>query len=394
MGNEQTMNHRAFFFLVILPCCLIGAVVPSQLCFAQEAPESPESPLIAAVNVVLDCSGSMGLKDVPSSNEENVRRGDVCRRVVGEALDSLKGSKVGVGLVLFGHRSYWKLSDDGTYTVQMSALGKKQNLDITEVDPSFDVSQEIALDAPTEQQLQRIKEIFSEIEYRRGAQSPSVQAIDKAVSELDTLPDTVKSRHVLLVTDGINQLADQESGTRDTTLESLAEKMKVAADGQEGRQPVKLHVILFGQVFKADEAGEYGADETTAWVEGISKLVKETGGEIRTAADSESLSDAMSSTLAGLDSRKTGEISGEILKNGRLVGSSAEFKVMLMEGEDSRAEPVVSKDGKFRFQNVPAGRKYTIKVTGRIRNRLFQSEVKEVTVRAGQSSDPVKVNLE
>jgi hypothetical protein len=276
----------------------------------------------------------------------------------------------------------------------MSALGKKQNLDITEVDPSFDVSQEIALDAPTEQQLQRIKEIFSEIEYRRGAQSPSVQAIDKAVSELDTLPDTVKSRHVLLVTDGINQLADQESGTRDTTLESLAEKMKVAADGQEGRQPVKLHVILFGQVFKADEAGEYGADETTAWVEGISKLVKETGGEIRTAADSESLSDAMSSTLAGLDSRKTGEISGEILKNGRLVGSSAEFKVMLMEGEDSRAEPVVSKDGKFRFQNVPAGRKYTIKVTGRIRNRLFQSEVKEVTVRAGQSSDPVKVNLE
>lgn len=394
MGNEQTMNRRAFFFLVILPCCLIGAVVPSQLCFAQEAPESPESPLIAAVNVVLDCSGSMGLKDVPSSNEENVRRGDVCRRVVGEALDSLKGSKVGVGLVLFGHRSYWKMSDDGTYTVQMSALGKKQNLDITEVDPSFDVSQEIALDAPTEQQLQRIEEIFSEIEYRRGAQSPSVQAIDKAVSELNTLPDTVKSRHVLLVTDGINQLADQESGTRDTTLESLAEKMKVAADGLEGRQQVKLHVILFGQVFKADEAGEYGAVETTAWVEAISKLVKETGGEIRTAVDSESLSDAMSSTIAGLDSRKTGEISGEILKNGRLVGSSAEFKVMLMEGEDSRAEPVVSKDGKFRFQNVPAGRKYTIKVTGRIRNRLFQSEVKEVTVRAGQSSEPVKVNLE
>lgn len=313
---------------------------------------------------------------------------------VGEAVDSLKGSNVGVGLVLFGHRSYWKMSDDESYTVQLSALGKKQNLDIAEVDPSFDVSQEIALDAPTEQHLQQIKGILSEIEYRRGAQSPSVQAIDKALSELSTLPDTVRSRHILLVTDGINQLADQESDTRDTTLESLAEKMKAAIDGQDGLTQVKLHVVLFGQVFKSEEAGQYGDVETTSWVEAISKLVKDTGGEIRTAADSESLSDAISSTIAGLDSRKTGEISGEILKNARLVGANAEFRIMLMEGEDSRAEPVVSKDGKFRFQNVPAGRKYTIRVSGRIRNRLFQTEVKEVTVRAGQSSEPVKVNLE
>lgn len=388
------MNRRAFFLMVILPCCLIGAVIPAHLCFAQETSESPEGDLIAAVNIVLDCSGSMGLKDVPSSTEENVRRGDVCRRVVGEAVDSLKGSNVGVGLVLFGHRSYWKMSDDESYTVQLSALGKKQNLDIAEVDPSFDVSQEIALDAPTEQHLQQIKGILSEIEYRRGAQSPSVQAIDKALSELSTLPDTVRSRHILLVTDGINQLADQESDTRDTTLESLAEKMKAATDGQDGLTQVKLHVVLFGQVFKTEEAGQYGDVQTTSWVEAISKLVKDTGGEIRTAADSESLSDAISSTIAGLDSRKTGEISGEILKNARLVGANAEFRIMLMEGEDSRAEPVVSKDGKFRFQNVPAGRKYTIRVSGRIRNRLFQTEVKEVTVRAGQSSEPVKVNLE
>lgn len=388
------MNRRAFFLMVILPCCLIGAVIPAHLCFAQEISESPEGDLIAAVNIVLDCSGSMGLKDVPSSTEENVRRGDVCRRVVGEAVDSLKGSNVGVGLVLFGHRSYWKMSDDESYTVQLSALGKKQNLDIAEVDPSFDVSQEIALDAPNEQHLQQIKGILSEIEYRRGAQSPSVQAIDKALSELSTLPDTVRSRHILLVTDGINQLADQESDTRDTTLESLAEKMKAATDGQDGLKQVKLHVVLFGQVFKSEEAGQYGDVQTTSWVEAISKLVKDTGGEIRTAVDSESLSDAISSTIAGLDSRKTGEISGEILKNARLVGANAEFRIMLMEGEDSRAEPVVSKDGKFRFQNVPAGRKYTIRVSGRIRNRLFQTEVKEVTVRAGQSSEPVKVNLE
>jgi hypothetical protein len=380
--------------MVILPCCLIGAVIPAHLCFAQETSESPEGDLIAAVNIVLDCSGSMGLKDVPSSTEENVRRGDVCRQVVGEAVDSLKGSNVGVGLVLFGHRSYWKMSDDESYTVQLSALGKKQNLDIAEVDPSFDVSQEIALDAPNEQHLQQIKGILSEIEYRRGAQSPSVQAIDKALSELSTLPDTVRSRHILLVTDGINQLADQESDTRDTTLESLAEKMKAATDGQDGLKQVKLHVVLFGQVFKSEEAGQYGDVQTTSWVEAISKLVKDTGGEIRTAVDSESLSDAISSTIAGLDSRKTGEISGEILKNARLVGANAEFRIMLMEGEDSRAEPVVSKDGKFRFQNVPAGRKYTIRVSGRIRNRLFQTEVKEVTVRAGQSSEPVKVNLE
>ncbi len=388
------MNRRACFLLAILPCCLVSIVIPSQLCVAQEATEPSESSLAAAVNIVLDCSGSMGLKDVPSATEENARRGDVCRQVVGEALDSLKGSKVGVGLVLFGHRSYWKMSDDGTYAVQLSAAGTKRKLNINDVDPSFDVSQEIAVDTPTEQQLQRIKEVLSEIEYRRGAQSPSVQAIDKAVSELNTLPNTVKSRHVILVTDGINQLADQESALRDTTLESLAENIKGAAEGQEELPLVKLHVILFGPVFKSDEAGKYSTAETTAWVEAISRLVEDTGGEITTAADSDSLSDAMSSTLVGLDSRKTGEITGEIRKNDRLVGTNGEFKVMLMEGENSRAEPFVSKDGKFRFQNVPAGRKYSIKVTGRIRNRLFQSEVKEVTVRAGQSSDPVKVNLE
>jgi hypothetical protein len=67
------MNRRAFFLMVILPCCLIGAVIPAHLCFAQETSESPEGDLIAAVNIVLDCSGSMGLKDVPSSTEENVR---------------------------------------------------------------------------------------------------------------------------------------------------------------------------------------------------------------------------------------------------------------------------------------------------------------------------------
>ena len=282
----------------------------------------------------------MGLKDVPSKTEENIRRGDVGRQVVGEALDSLKGSNVGVGLVLFGHRSYWKMSDDRTYSIQLWAVGTKRKLNINEIDPSFDVSQEIALDAPTEQQLQRIKEVLSEIEYRRGAQSPSVQAIDKAVSELRTLPNTVKSRHVILVTDGLNQLADEESALRDTTLESLTENLNGATEGQEERPQVKLHVVLFGPVFKSDEAGKYDSVETTTWVEAISRLVKDTGGEITTAADSESLSDALSSTLVGLDSRKTGEITGEIRKNDRLVGSNGEFKVMLMEGENSRAEPL------------------------------------------------------
>jgi hypothetical protein len=98
--------------------------------------------------------------------------------------------------------------------------------------------------------------------------------------------------------------------------------------------------------------------------------------------------------MAGVDGRKSGEITGEIRKNGRLIGTSGEFKVMLMEGEDSRAEPVVSEEGKFRFQNVPTGRKYSIKVTGRIRNRLFEAEVKDVIARSGDNQSPVKVDLE
>ena len=350
--------------------------------------------MTAAVNLVLDCSGSMGLKDVPSSSQDDARRGDVCRQVVGQAVESLKGSNVGVGLVLFGHRCYWKLSDDGTYSVQLSAIGKKQELNVTEVDPSFDVSQEIALEAATDQQIQRIKEALSAIEFRRGAQSPSVQAIDKAVAELDSLPDTVVSRNVILVTDGINQLADQESDARDTTLEALTEKIKGAGEQQDAKPRTRLHVILFGNVFKTDDAGKYSSVETNAWVEAISKLVKDTGGVLTTAQDADSLSDALSSAMAGVDSRKSGEITGEIRKNGRLIGTSGEFKVMLMEGDDSRAEPVVSQEGKFRFQNIPTDRKYSIKVTGRIRNRLFEAEVKDVTARSVQNPAPVKVDLE
>jgi hypothetical protein len=98
--------------------------------------------------------------------------------------------------------------------------------------------------------------------------------------------------------------------------------------------------------------------------------------------------------MAGIDSRKSGEITGEIRKNDRVVESSGEFRIVLMEGETARGEPVVSKDGKFRFQNVPSGRKYSIKVTGRIRNRLFDAEVNEITVRPGRSTEPVKVDLE
>jgi hypothetical protein len=289
---------------------------------------------------------------------------------------------------------YWKLSEDGTYSVQLSAIGKKQELNVTEVDPSFDVSQEIALDAATDQQIQRIKEALSAIEFRRGAQSPTFQAIDKAILEIDSLPDTVESRHVILVTDGINQLADQESSARDTTIEALTEKLKEPGTQPDAQPRTRLHVILFGNVFKTDDAGRYGLVETNEWVESVSKLVKDTGGVITTAQDTESLSDALSSAMAGIDSRKSGEINGEILKNGRLVGASGEFKVLLMEGKDSRAEPVIAQEGKFRFQNIPTGRKYSIKVTGRIRNRLFEAEVQDVTARSGKNSSAVKVDLE
>ena len=202
------------------------------------------------------------------------------------------------------------------------------------------------------------------------------------------------SRNVILVTDGINQLADQESDARDTTLEALTEKIKGAGEQQDAKPRTRLHVILFGNVFKTDEAGKYSLVETNAWVEAISKLVKDTGGVLTTAQDADSLSDALSSAMAGVDSRKSGEITGEIRKNGRLIGTSGEFKVMLMEGDDSRAEPVVSQEGKFRFQNIPTDRKYSIKVTGRIRNRLFEAEVKDVTARSVQNPAPVKVDLE
>jgi hypothetical protein len=276
----------------------------------------------------------------------------------------------------------------------LSTIGKKQELNVTETDPSFDVSQEIALDAATDQQIQRIKEVLSAIEFRRGAQSPSVQAVDKAVAELDSLPDSVESRNVILVTDGVNQLADQESAARDTTIEALTEKIKGAGPEQEVKPRARLHVILFGNVFKTDDAGKYSSEETNTWVEAVSKLVKETGGVLTTAQDADSLSDALSSVMAGVDSRKSGEITGEIRKNGRLIGTSGEFKVMLMEGEDSRAEPVVAAEGKFRFQNIPTGRKYSIKVTGRIRNRLFEAEVKDVIARSGSSQSTVKVDLE
>jgi hypothetical protein len=276
----------------------------------------------------------------------------------------------------------------------LSAIGKKQELNVTEVDPSFDVSQEIALDAATDQQIQRIKEVLSTIEFRRGAQSPSVQAVDKAVAALDSLPDSVESRNVILVTDGVNQLADQESTARDTTIEALTEKIKGEGPQEEAKPRARLHVILFGNVFKTDDAGRYSSEETNTWVEAVSKLVKETGGVLTTAQDADSLSDALSSVMTGVDGRKSGEITGEIRKNGRLIGTSGEFKVMLMEGEDSRAEPVVSEEGKFRFQNVPTGRKYSIKVTGRIRNRLFEAEVKDVIARSGNNQSPVKVDLE
>lgn len=388
------MNHRVNISMFILPCCLACIAISFTACQAQDASEPSEKALTAAVNIVLDCSGSMGLKDVPASSQEEARRGDVCRQVVGQAVESLKGSDVGVGLVLFGHRSYWKLSEDGTYSVQLSAIGKKQELNVTEVDPSFDVSQEIALDAATDQQIQRIKEALSAIEFRRGAQSPTFQAIDKAILEIDSLPDTVESRHVILVTDGINQLADQESSARDTTIEALTEKLKEPGPQPDAQPRTRLHVILFGNVFKTDDAGRYGSVETNEWVESVSKLVKDTGGVITTAQDTESLSDALSSAMAGIDSRKSGEINGEILKNGRLVGASGEFKVLLMEGKDSRAEPVIAQEGKFRFQNIPTGRKYSIKVTGRIRNRLFEAEVQDVTARSGKNSSAVKVDLE
>lgn len=388
------MSRRIYISMLLLSYILAFFAVGLNSCRAQETSEPSEKTLTAAVNIVLDCSGSMGLKDVLSSSDDEARRGDVCRQVVGQAVESLKGSKVGVGLVLFGHRSYWKLSDDGTYSVQLSAIGKKQELNVTEIDPSFDVSQEIALDAATDQQIQRIKEVLSAIEFRRGAQSPSVQAVDKAVAELGSLPDSVESRNVILVTDGVNQLADEESAARDTTIEALTEKIKGAGPEQEAKPRARLHVILFGNVFKTDDAGKYISEETNTWVEAVSKLVKETGGVLTTAQDADSLSDALSSVMAGVDSRKSGEITGEIRKNGRLIGTSGEFKVMLMEGEDSRAEPVVSEEGKFRFQNVPTGRKYSIKVTGRIRNRLFEAEVKDVIARSGNNPSPVKVDLE
>lgn len=346
----------------------------------------------SATNIIFDCSGSMGLKDVASKAALTQQRGIVCITALENAVSKLQGNKNGIGLMLFGHRSFWTQNAEGEYKVQLSKLGEEQKLDTEEVDPSFDVNQELEIGTATKQQVADFVAILKEVKFHRGAQSPCFQALDKCFGLMAELPATVTRRQVVVLMDGYNQLADADAAANDVTLEDLSERVS-SESATTDSVPVNIHFVLFGKDFEKNNDGEFVSSQAKSRVELLTKLATDSGGSLQTAVDRASLDEALDVILASDSSKRPGKIVGEIQKNKTLVSGSSEFKVSL-EGGDVKFKPVTTTDGKFVFEKVPTGVKYTIKITGRIRNRTYEAEQKDVEASTKSNPEPVSVSLD
>lgn len=395
------------------------------------------------INVVMDASGSMAYRDIvdPVSGEK-LERGLIVKKALSAYFNALDEKTTSAGLLLFAHRFFHARarkeadssdvdddaggeadsgsglpslsvsqsttldsSDDYEFWVRPSALGEKylkmlgrkdllERLDeddrealpdekIRVSNPSFDVEQAIEILNANPGQKKELSGKVEEVQFETGAPTPLHQGVLEAVKRLKAVESDAEIRDVVVVTDEFNHLADGSLQYQDVRLSQIRAEL-------EG-SPVRIHWVLFGPEFRPEE----GMTELSSYykreqLKQMKLLAEDFDGTLRIAQTPKELALALVPLINPKKKPPLGVIEGQLVREGRPVPGRSEFTVKL-SGAD--AEPKVTKDGKFKFENIEMGKDYTIEVKGRVRNSTYSTTKEKVQASLPDDAKPVEVDL-
>jgi hypothetical protein len=203
--------------------------VPSPLDFADVLVLGPMQKHASLV-FVLDCSGSMQ-QPLPLEGAEGARRFDAAILAVRQLLVRLaEMGDARVGVILYGHRARWdhERRDQVLYQKRYSRAVPANQMPYDDVEPVLPLGR---FDATIAAQ---VSDLLGTLE--PWGETPLYLALLEAVQQFTTWDDAY-DRHIVVVTDGINQQFNAPAERRKQVQDVIA-----AIAGR----PIAMHIVGFG----------------------------------------------------------------------------------------------------------------------------------------------------
>lgn len=190
---------------------------------------------------ILDCSGSMNKTD--GAQPTRLARATAA---LNQILEKLETNAHQVGVLCYGHRAHWSLS--APYNIEPGDAADKR------IDPREDVDwlapdlRRANLDTALRDRVQRL--VKSDRLQARG-ETPLYLAMQRALRTFNSAVDAPQSRHLVVITDGVDKQFDPPPARRHADIEWLPqgfESVRIETVG-ELHQTAKLKDVSVDMVF-------------------------------------------------------------------------------------------------------------------------------------------------
>jgi hypothetical protein len=243
------------------------------------------------VMFVLDCSASMVNVDIVSGEtNKKQQRGEVCRTALKKTLESLVDHNFDVGLTLLGHRAFWveNAQKPGGYEIQLTKLAKQNGTAEGSVNPDTDVEVRFpiqTLDADLLSSISAVLDQIRESGHPKGSTTPLYLAMKTALLEMQQTDDDLAPRFLVVITDGLNEVSDDEARAADTKFAEVSSMLENLWKTHQGSDFSRLRCHL---VYLKPSQFQEPADEAKfqALHAEFEKFKREQHGGLFTAADS------------------------------------------------------------------------------------------------------------
>ena len=171
----------------------------------------------SSVMFIFDCSGSMG-NEVDFENSK-VAQLNVARRTFNKVLANLPDENYRIGLMIYGHTSGWRRTAGGKFE-PVDPRGK-----IPQLHPSADVETVFRLTPLTDSLREDIRDKLNLL--KPHGETPLYYALALAFAEFG---DDSKSKHIIVITDGINEQSPDGPEKAFTTSDQVEKLIKAHPD--------------------------------------------------------------------------------------------------------------------------------------------------------------------
>jgi hypothetical protein len=211
----------------------------------------------SAILFIFDCSGSMTARTEIRSTEftgnskpAGERRMDAAKKTLNDILKSIATDQFRVGLMVYGHRAGWlPVVKNGRkdYVRDYSTYAKKMGQNdarILQLHPLEDVELERPIRRFGPEQLKDWQALLSQLEPK--GETPLYLSLQRALTELQAIDDTVK-KQIVVITDGANN-QDDDPNPPPTVRENKVTATQIKTFIAQNRH-VRIDIVGFGKEF-------------------------------------------------------------------------------------------------------------------------------------------------